>query len=373
MSDLLIFVLDALVKSGIIIFTLLTGFAYTTFFERKLIAAFQQRIGPNRTGPGGFLQPAAEGLKLFVKEDILPYNADKVIFRLAPVLTAVPALTILAVVPLGGTVNLFGYETRLMLADINVAALYILAVTSISVYGIVLAGWSSNNKYAMMGGIRSSAQMVSYELALGLSLLAPVMLVSSMSMLDIVMAQENLWFAFIQPLAFVIFYISVLAETNRAPFDIPEAEQELTAGYHSEYSGMAFAAFFMAEYMKMIAVSAIAASLFLGGFMLSVPIPPFLSDILGSGTGGWELFHFHQNKFTGGWLGPLILGGKIIASLGFMVWIRATYPRFRYDRLMNFGWKILLPLALLNIVVTAVLVVFGVFPLDLSFLPWVVS
>lgn len=371
MSDLLIFVLDALVKSGIIIFTLLTAFAYTTLLERRLISAFQQRIGPNRTGPGGFLQPAADGLKLVFKEDITPYNADAFVFRLAPIITAVPALIILAVVPLGGEVNLFGYTTMLQLADINVAVLYILAVTSISVYGIVLAGWASANKYSAMGGIRSSAQMISYELAMGLALLAPVMMVSSMSMRDIVLAQEGLWFVFVQPLAFGIFYITILAETNRPPFDMPEAEEELTAGYHSEYSGMGFAAFFMAEYMKMIAVSAITASLFLGGYMLSVPIPPFFSDLLGAGTGGWELFHFHQNKFTGGWLGPLILGAKIIASLVFMVWIRATYPRFRYDRLMMFGWKVLLPLALLNVAVTAVLVVLGVFPLNLSILPWI--
>ena len=334
MSDFWILVLDAVVKSAIVIVTLLTGFAYTTYLERKFIAKIQIRIGPNRTGPMGLLQPAAEGLKLFFKEDIVPDQADKVVFTLAPALTAVPALVILAVVPIGGQVNVFGHTTMLGIADVNIGVLYILAITSISIYGIVLAGWSSANKYSMMGGLRSSAQLISYELAMSLSVLAAVMMAGSMSMGDIINAQENIWLVFLQPVAAVIFIITVFAETNRAPFDLPDAEQELTAGYHTEYSGMKFGAFFMGEYMKMIAMSAISAALFFGGYRF-----------------------FGLENLLGGWMAPLILGGKIFLSLLGMVWVRATLPRFRYDRLMAFGWKVLLPIALLNVLVTAVLIV----------------
>lgn len=339
MSDLGIFLIDATVKSLIIIVALLTGFAYATVLERRFIARLQQRIGPNRAGPWGLLQPVADGIKLFFKEDIIPQNADKVIFTLAPAITAIPALIVLAVVPLGDEINLFGYKTSLGLVDVNVGVLYIVAVTSIAVYGVVLAGWASANKYAMLGGLRASAQMISYELAMGLSLLAPVMIAGSMSMGDIISAQSGLWFIVIQPVAGIIFYITILAETNRAPFDLPEAEQELVAGYHSEYSGMKFAGFFMAEYMKMIAVSAIFAALFLGGYKL-----------------------FGLESLLGGWMGLFIIIGKIIASLMFMIWLRATLPRFRYDQLMSFGWKVLLPLSLANVVVTAVLVALDVFP-----------
>jgi NADH-quinone oxidoreductase subunit H len=339
MSDLAIFLIDAAVKSAVIIVILLTGFAYATLLERKFIAAIQQRLGPNRVGPFGFFQPVADGLKLMFKEDIIPEGADKVIFTIAPIITAVPALIVMAVVPLGGDVNVFGHVTPLGLADVNVGVLYILAVTSISVYGIVLAGWSSNNKFAMMGGLRSSAQMLSYELAMGLSVLAPVMMVGSLSLGDMIDAQRGLWFILLQPIAAITFYITALAETNRAPFDLPEAEQELTAGYHTEYSGMKFAAFYMAEYMKMIAVSAIFAALFLGGYRL-----------------------FGLENLLGGWMGIIIILGKVFFSLVAMVWIRGTLPRIRYDYLMSFGWKILLPISLLNVVVTAVLVVFNVFP-----------
>jgi NADH-quinone oxidoreductase subunit H len=340
MSDILIFVIDAAVKSAIIIGGLLFGFAYTTVLERRFIAKLQSRIGPNRAGPFGLLQPMADGIKLFFKEDIVPAQAYKVVFTLAPALTAVPALIVLAVVPLGEDVNLFGYHTSLGVADVNVGVLYIVAVTSIAVYGVVLAGWASANKYAMLGSLRASAQMISYELALGLSALGPVMIAGSMSIGDIIDAQRGLWFIFIQPIAGLIFYITALAETNRAPFDLPEAEQELVAGYHSEYSGMKFAAFFMGEYMKMIAVSTIFAALFLGGYRF-----------------------FGLENALGGWLGPFILIGKVVASLMFMIWLRATYPRFRYDQLMAFGWKILLPVSLANAVVTAVLVAFDVFPI----------
>ena len=340
MSDVLILILDAAVKSVFIILTLVTGFAYTTLLERRFIALIQQRIGPNRAGPMGFLQPAADGLKLFFKEDIIPAGADKWVFSLAPALVAIPSLIILAVVPLGDEINLFGYRTNLHLTDLNVGVLYILAVTSVSVYGITLAGWASANKYALMGGLRSSAQMVSYELAMGLSILPVIMLAGSLSLVDIVDAQQNIWFAIMQPIAAGVFYISALAETNRAPFDLPEAEQELTAGYHSEYSGMRFAGFYMGEYMAMIAVSAIFATLFLGGFRM-----------------------FGLENLLGGFAGPLILGGKVFGSLLFMVWIRATMPRIRYDYLMALGWKVLLPISLVNVAVTAVLIVVGVLPI----------
>jgi NADH-quinone oxidoreductase subunit H len=351
--------IEAAIKSAIILLALLTGFAYLTLLERRFLAALQARVGPNRVGPWGLLQPAADGLKLFFKEDIVPANADKVIFALAPALAALPALIILAVVPVGDTIiipevvngviqtgangitlpfkNLNIVETpiSLGLADINVGVLYILAVTSIAVYGIVLAGWSSANKYAMMGGLRSAAQMVSYELSMGLSIIVPILLAGSMSLGDIIDGQARVWYFFLNPVAALIFIITTLAEVNRAPFDLPEAEQELTAGYHVEYSGMKFAMFYMGEYIKMIGVSVITATLFFGGYRL---------------FGIEEVLPI---------LGPLILFGKVLASLLVMIWIRATLPRFRYDRLMAFGWKILLPLSLASVVVTAIALAFG--------------
>lgn len=322
-----------IIKSLILIVFMLTGFAYVTFYERRVLARIQVRVGPNRAGPDGWLQPVADGLKLIFKEELVPEKADRKIFFLAPILTVVPALVLLAAVPWGRTVTIFGREVNLYLADINVAVLYITAIASISVYGIVLAGWSSSNKYATMGGIRSTAQMISYELALGLSFVGPILLAGTMSLLGIVDKQQEIgWFIIYQPLGFLIFFIAILAETNRAPFDMPEAEQELTAGYHVEYSGMKFALFFMAEYDKMIGVSAIAATLFLGGFD-----GPFVNQIP--------------------WLGPIYLLLKIAFMLFLMIWIRATLPRIRYDHLMAFGWKVLLPLSLLNILVTALVMV----------------
>ena len=327
-----VLLMEWVVKSGLLLFILLTGFAYTTFYERKLAARIQVRVGPNRAGPGGWLQPLADGIKLFFKEELIPAEAYKAVFILAPILTVLPALVIMAVVPWGGAIDFFGRAIPLHIADLNVAILYILSVASISVYGIVLAGWSSNNKYAMLGGLRSSAQMLSYEIALGLAFVGPMLIAGSMSLNAIIEAQRNVWFIVYQPLGAIIFYIAMLAEVNRAPFDMPEAEQELTAGYHTEYSGMKFALFFMGEYIKMIAVSAIFATLFLGGYR-----GPFVDQ--------WPL------------LGPLYLLAKIILSLGIMIWIRATLPRLRYDRLMAFGWKVLLPLSLLNIFLTAVVIV----------------
>ena len=325
--------IEWIVKSVILLLLLLTGFTYLTLFERRVLARMQVRIGPNRAGPMGLLQPVADGLKLIFKEELIPENADKLMFILAPVITVVPALIALAVVPFGPAVTLFGRQVHLGLADgVNVGVLYLLAVTSVAVYGITLAGWSSNNKYALMGALRSTAQMISYELALGLSFIGPILLANSLSMRDIVVAQERLPFVLLQPLGFIIFLIATVAEVNRAPFDMPEAEQELTAGYHVEYSGMKFALMFMAEYDKMIVVSAIGASLFLGGYW-----GPFVEQIP--------------------WLGPIYLLLKVALLLFLMIWLRATLPRFRYDRLMAFGWKVMLPLALFNVAATAVLVV----------------
>jgi NADH-quinone oxidoreductase subunit H len=325
-------IIEWTIKSALILITLLTGFAYLTYFERKTLARIQVRIGPNRAGPAGLLQPVADGIKLIFKEEIIPEGAYKVLFVLAPVVTVIPALIILAVLPWGESITLFGRQIPLYLTDINVGILYIAAIASISVYGIVLAGWSSNNKYAMLGGMRSSAQMISYELALGLTLIGPIMLAGSMSLKDIVEAQRPVWFAVYQPLGAFLFFLSVLAEVNRAPFDMPEAEQELTAGYHTEYSGMKFALFFMAEYVKMIAVSAISATLFFGGYL-----GPFVDQVP--------------------ILGPVYLTLKTVILLFIMIWVRATLPRIRYDRLMAFGWKVMLPLSLLNVMVTAVVLV----------------
>jgi NADH-quinone oxidoreductase subunit H len=325
--------LEWVIKSVVIFAIIVVGFAYMTLFERRVQARIQVRIGPNRAGPWGLLQPVADGIKLIFKEELIPAKADRVLFLLAPVITVVPALIILAVIPLGPNLTLFGREYSLGLAsNVNVGVLYILAVASIAVYGIVIAGWSSANKYALMGGIRSSAQMVSYELALGLSIIGPILLANSMSIDAIIAGQRGLWYIVFQPVGFLIFLLASIAEVNRSPFDMPEAEQELTAGYHVEYSGMKFALFFMAEYGKMIAVSFIGATLFLGGYH-----GPFLTTLP--------------------WLGPIYLFVKVVAFLFLMVWLRATLPRFRYDRLMAFGWKILLPVALINVLVTAVLIV----------------
>jgi NADH-quinone oxidoreductase subunit H len=309
-----------------------TGFAYLTFYERRALARMQIRIGPNRAGPSGWLQPVADGIKLIFKEEVIPARAYKVLFILAPMITVFPALVILAVIPWGTAITIFGRTIPLYLTDINVGVLYLVAIASISVYGIVLAGWSSNNKYAMMGGIRSTAQMISYELALGLALIGPIMIAGTMSLMGIVEAQDPVWFIVYQPIGAIVFFIASVAEVNRAPFDMPEAEQELTAGYHAEYSGMKFALFFMAEYVKMIAISAIGATLFLGGFR-----GPFVDQLP--------------------ILGPFYLFFKILVLLFLLIWMRATFPRLRYDRLMAFGWKFLLPVALANVFLTAVVLV----------------
>jgi NADH-quinone oxidoreductase subunit H len=327
-------IVEWIIKSIILVLVMTVGFAYVTLLERKVLARMQVRIGPNRAGPFALLQPIADAVKLIFKEELIPANAHKLIFIAAPIITVIPALVITAVIPWGGTVNLFGRMVPLNLAaDLNVGVLWILSVTSISVYGITLAGWSSNNKYALLGGLRSTAQMISYELALGLAYVGPILLAGSMRINDIVNAQKTIPFMLYQPLAFIIFVLAALAEINRAPFDMPEAEQELTAGYHTEYSGMKFALFFMAEYIKMIGVSMIGSTLFLGGCQW-----PFSADLLG------------------GLMGPLQLFVKTFLSLFVIIWIRATLPRIRYDHLMALGWKVAFPVALLNVVLTAVLI-----------------
>jgi NADH-quinone oxidoreductase subunit H len=341
-------ILEWVLKSVIIILFGLTGFAYTTYYERRWLARIQVRIGPNRAGPWGLLQPVADGIKLIFKEELIPERAYKLAFLLAPVITMVPAVVVMGVLPWGGVIESIGLD--LSLANINVGILYILSVTSISVYGVVLAGWSSNNKYAMLGGLRSTAQMISYELALGLAFLGPVIMAESMNIFEIVEFQHAhpLTWAAVQFLGALIFFIAMVAEINRAPFDMPEAEQELVAGYHTEYSGMKFALFFMGEYVKMVAVSAIFITLFWGGFA-------------GPGVGNDAVSFFGLFTFDGDWLGPLYYFFKIFIVLGIMIWVRATLPRFRYDRLMTFGWKVLLPLALFNVFLVAVLTYY-IFP-----------
>lgn len=331
--------IEWILKAFVLLFAVLTGFAYLTLYERRALARIQTRIGPNRAGPQGLLQPIADAVKLIFKEEFTPARADKVLFVLAPIMTVVPAMIITAVIPLGTQVTLpfVDHPITLYIADVNVGVLYLTAIASIAVYGIVLAGWSSNNKYAMLGGMRSSAQMISYELALGLCFVIAIMLGNSMSLLDIVGAQKGMWFAFLQPVGALVFMVTTLAEVNRAPFDMPEAEQELAAGYHSEYSGMKFALFFMAEYEKMIVISMIAATLYFGGFREF----PGLQNT-------W--FSVDQNW----WLGPIYLLLKVAVLLFFMIWIRATWPRIRYDRLMAFGWKVLLPLSLVLVMLTAI-------------------
>ncbi len=332
----------AIIMSVLIFATLMGGFAYTTWLERRLVSRFQHRVGPNRVGPAGLLQPVADGIKLIFKEDFIPAEADKAIYLLAPILKAVPALIVLAVVPLGPPILIpwfdgLWYQVPLGIADVNVGVLWLLAITSIGTYGVVLAGWSSGNKYSMLGGLRSSAQMISYELSMGLSMLVPVMIVGSLSIADIINGQTAPpivgWYLWQNPLAAAVLMIAMLAEVNRSPFDMPEAESELVGGYHTEYSGMKFALFFAAEYIGMIAISAIAASMFFGGYHW--PLPATWAPIFG----------------------PVNMFIKIVLFLSGMVWIRATLPRIRYDRLMAFGWKVMFPLALLALAWTAVVLV----------------
>jgi NADH-quinone oxidoreductase subunit H len=313
----------------------LTTVMYIVLLERKVQAWVQVRLGPMRVGPHGILQPIADVLKLFLKEDITPVRADRWVFTAAPIIVLVPALIAFAVIPFASGLSLFGIEIPGRIADVNVGLLYIISVAGIGIYGIILGGWSSNSKYPLLASLRSSAQLISYEIAVTMTLVTVIMLSGTLSMVGIVNAQleKGWWFGFMQPVAFFIYFVGGLAETNRAPFDLPEAEQELVAGFHTEYSGMRFAFFFLAEYTNMIVVSAVATTLFLGGWLAPFPNVPWLS-FLGL-VPGWAWFMLKVFLFLYGFL-----------------WVRATFPRYRYDQLMRLGWKWLIPLAILNVVVT---------------------
>jgi NADH-quinone oxidoreductase subunit H len=327
-----------LLKIVIVLNATLVGVTYMVLLERKVIAWAQSRLGPMRVGPYGILQPVADAVKLMLKEDITPTRADKWVFTAAPIIAMVPALIVYAVIPFGPEVSLFGRTVTLYITDINVGLLYVVSVASVGVYGIILAGYSSNSKFPLLASLRASAQLISYEVAVTLTLVSVILMSGTLSMVGIVRAQESshMWFAFVQPLAFGIFFIGGLAETNRAPFDLPEAEQELTGGFHTEYSGMRFALFFLAEYANMIVVSSVATTLFLGGWLRPFPNVALLSflDIVPSWT--WFLI-------------------KSFVFLYIFIWVRATLPRYRYDQLMRLGWKVLIPLAIANLVVTGII------------------
>src|SRR6266700_676012 len=324
-----------------VFFMLLNSAAVMVYVERKVAALLQQRLGPYLVGPKGMLQPLADVIKLMFKEELRPRAADALLFALAPIISATCAFAAFAVVPFGASTTFFGLLSepiRLEVTDVNVAVLVIFAVTSMGIYGIVLAGWSSNSKYSLIGGLRSSAQMISYELSYGLALAGVLLIGNSLSLTDMVNRQAGTWLGFIpkwfivyQPLGFLIYLIAGIAETNRAPFDFPEAEQELVAGYHTEYSSMSFAMFFLAEYINMVTVSAVATDLFLGGWH-----GPLLPESLG-------------------WIWFLL---KVSTILFFYIWMRWTLPRYRYDQLMKFGWKVLLPVAVVNLLVTAAAVLY---------------
>jgi NADH-quinone oxidoreductase subunit H len=337
-----LFILVSAIKSAIAIFVLLTAVAYTVWLERKVVGRMQNRWGPTRTGPFGLLQPAADGIKFLFKEDLTPPHVYKPLYIAAPFIAVVFALTSISLIPIGNAVKLFGYSIPLQIADVNIGLLLILGVTSIGVYGVALAGWSSNNKYSLLGGLRASAQMVSYEISLGLSLVGVLIMSGTFSLRGIVDAQGGHFWGFIprwnlftgQFIGFFCYLIAAYAETNRIPFDLPEAETELVAGYHTEYSAMKFAMFFMAEYANMITVACVATLLFFGGWHGPLFGPPLLKAIL-------PVFWF---------------AAKIFGFLFLYIWVRGTLPRFRYDQLMSFGWKFLLPLSLMNLVATAIAV-----------------
>lgn len=329
-------VLVSLIKIVIVLLVILTVVAYLVYAERRISAFIQNRIGPNRVGPFGLLQSPADVLKLFIKEDIVPVKANKFVHTLAPVISISVAMVTFAVVPFGSSIMLFGQEIQLMIADVNIGILYILALTSLGVYGVTLSGWSSNNKYSLLGGLRSSAQLISYELSMGLSVVGVIMIAGTLQLDKIVEYQSGFaWNAFLTPIGFITFVVASFAETNRLPFDLPEAEPELVGGYHTEYSGMKFGSFFLAEYANMITSSALIVTLFLGGWQF-----PFL-EVFGLAPVWTSIVHV------------LTFVLKIGAVLLFYIWVRWTIPRFRYDQLMNLGWKVMLPLALLNLVVTA--------------------
>ena len=335
------YALESLIKIVIVLGAVITTVAYVVLAERKVSAYIQNRLGPNRVGPWGLLQPLADGLKFILKEDVIPNHVNKAVYLIAPAVILVPALMGFAVVPFGDVITLMGHEIELVIANVDIGVLYVLALSYLGVYGVVLGGWASNNKYALMGGIRASAQMISYELSLGLSLIGVLMISGTLRLTDVVNLQASTtylgflpgWFLFSQPVACIVFIVSVFAETNRLPFDLPEAEQELVAGYHAEYSSMKFAMFFMAEYAHMITASALIATLFFGGWHLPGLDPA--DDSLGVSV-----------------LKVLVFAVKTAFFLFVFIWVRWTVPRFRYDQVMRLGWKYLLPIALANVFVT---------------------
>jgi NADH-quinone oxidoreductase subunit H len=322
------------IKAVLIFLVLVLLTLFNIWFERRVVARMQHRVGPNVHGPFGLLQSLADGVKLALKEDIIPKAADKVVFVVAPVISTVPAFLAFAVIPFGPVVSMFGHRTPLQLTDLPVGVLFILAISSIGIYGIVLGGWSSGSTYSLLGGLRSSAQMISYEVAMGLALVAVFLYAGSLSTSQIVEAQQRLWFGLILIPSFVIYVIAMVGETNRAPFDLPEAEGELVGGFHTEYSSLKFALFFLAEYVNMVTVSALATTLFLGGWR--APWPLSLWD--GANSGYWPVLWFLA---------------KVMVFVFFFVWLRGTLPRLRYDQFMKFGWKRLIPVSLVWIVAVA--------------------
>ncbi len=330
MASLTSLLVEAAIKSGLLLLLVLGVCAYMTLLERRLVARFQLRYGPVRVGPWGLLQPIADAVKLIFKENFMPAGADLMIYWVAPAISMIAALFVYAVIPFGPEVTVFGRTVALYVADVNIAVLLVLGASSVGVYGIILGGWSANNKYALLGSLRSSAQVISYELVLGLAVAAVVLMAGSLSLVDIVEAQRRVWFVFTQPVAFVLFVLGAIAETNRAPFDLPEAEQELIAGFHTEYGGFKFAMFYIGEYVGIVTMGLLISTLFLGG-----------------------------------WHGPIAAGPhwvalKTLAFACFFVWLRATLPRVRHDQLMALNWKVLVEVGFLNLMVTAaVLAVLG--------------
>ena len=330
-SNMPLLLLAILAKVGVVLLVLLTTIAYAVWLERKVVARIQSRWGPYLVGPHGLLQPVADALKIFFKEDIVPTEVDRVVYCVAPFLAFSLALLSISVIPFGESVTIGGATIHFQITDLNVGLLFVFAVTSLGVYGVALAGWSSNSKYSLLGGLRSSAQMISYELSLGLGVVGVVMLAGSLSLREIVERQSGLWNVFVQPVGFLIYFTAAVAETNRIPFDLPEGESELVGGFHTEYSSFKFAMFFMAEYANIVTVSCLATLLFFGGWLGPVFGPPLLRTLL-------PVFWFCL---------------KVFCFLFLYIWIRGTLPRFRYDQLMAFGWKFLLPLGLLNVLVTS--------------------
>src|SRR2546428_13997743 len=337
------YILIPLIKIALILAVLPLLVAALTLAERKIIAFMQVRLGPMRVGPWGLLQPIADPIKLLLKEDIIPERADRWIFTLAPVICLIPAFIVLAVIPIGRTISVFGKPVTLYVTDLNIGVLYVLSISSVGVLGIILGGWASNSKYPLLGALRSAAQMVSYEVALGFSIIGVLMLAGSLSLVKIVEAQKaaGFWYVFLQPVGFILFFACGIAETNRAPFDLPEAESELVAGFHTEYSGFRFSLYFLAEYASMIVVSCMAVTLFWGGWLRPFPsVHSVVLDFLDAIP-----------------LAPVFwFAAKVVVFIYAYLWFRWTWPRYRYDQLMKVGWQWLLPLAMANVIVTAVLV-----------------